>query len=829
MGNVIHTKSGGVSGNGGPILNRVFKERFTGNGILTTFQLDGDIENGTFILGSWMGSSIQIGLPKHATNTSENALYDAGILFVLTRNRIQVVSISPTGLVTLSHPPQTADFFIYYWYKVGPVDQIDDYFRGDFVASMEADFTDLQEKLDLKADLTGATFTGNVVIDDPGFQYEIHDGGNERMVFGYDEIAGFGYIFNTLSGKEQIQFHDGSKLIFMLTGGNVGIGTDTPDGGRLHIKQLVNSSVGGVVVEGTGGPTLKMFVNASNQGVINKGTNVDQVVWEDHGCVIINLISLESSAQFQIDSILRGFLKPRMTTAQMNAIVSPVLGLEITNTDTESDWFYNGNSWVDTNYLSMKWKGAWVDGFYNFNDVVLTSLAQMVVNNPNGTIEDANIRPEGAAFQPFTGILTSTQDIAKQVITGQRYTYASDGVLIDYSFEAIAGNHYEIFSVSDPLGTPVFSQLFNATAVSTGTLTFNLGNIIVLSGSKLDLIKITNEPAATPTITTLNYNYQKPTNSTPPTIGQITQASKELGVIHVNKTDDDSNDNSVFLATLTVGDVFSLSDISWAIQSITDNGTYLSMGVSPATQSSLVGVQAFDFETVVATPITTGENINYFLGSSTVRGLKIVDGDYNDIVPDDNAYDVNITIQKIVKPVDWDFASPLSGNTISGGDNSGVFSESTTLSITDSGQAFVTDSAGTLLANDASTVTDSTKGGVQLGHGNFDVVGSFFDISKITTPCQVTIKIVVEPASNADFGIEYRGFSDKTNIPASLVATQSSSYKGSRTGMDNEVTTAFTYNPSVAAIEALQIYGVSQQSETVTLKFFSIWINKLWQ
>lgn len=53
-----------------------------------------------------------------------------------------------------------------------------------------------------------------------------------------------------------------------------------------------------------------------------------------------------ASAQFQIDSITRGFLQPRMTTTQRDAIVSPATGLSVYNTTTNTSDFYNGTSWV---------------------------------------------------------------------------------------------------------------------------------------------------------------------------------------------------------------------------------------------------------------------------------------------------------------------------------------------------------------------------------------------------------------------------------------------------------------------------------------------------
>ena len=53
----------------------------------------------------------------------------------------------------------------------------------------------------------------------------------------------------------------------------------------------------------------------------------------------------DASAAFEIDSTTQGFLPPRMTTTQRNAISSPATGLQIYNTTTNQDEFYNGSAW----------------------------------------------------------------------------------------------------------------------------------------------------------------------------------------------------------------------------------------------------------------------------------------------------------------------------------------------------------------------------------------------------------------------------------------------------------------------------------------------------
>jgi hypothetical protein len=55
----------------------------------------------------------------------------------------------------------------------------------------------------------------------------------------------------------------------------------------------------------------------------------------------------DASSQVQIDSTTRGFLPPRMTTTQKNAIASPASGLILYDSTTNKLQCYNGSTWND--------------------------------------------------------------------------------------------------------------------------------------------------------------------------------------------------------------------------------------------------------------------------------------------------------------------------------------------------------------------------------------------------------------------------------------------------------------------------------------------------
>ena len=64
-----------------------------------------------------------------------------------------------------------------------------------------------------------------------------------------------------------------------------------------------------------------------------------------NGAVGIGTNTPNTSALFEINSTGKGFLPPRMTTAQRDAITNPVEGLMIYNTTTKKPCYYNGVEW----------------------------------------------------------------------------------------------------------------------------------------------------------------------------------------------------------------------------------------------------------------------------------------------------------------------------------------------------------------------------------------------------------------------------------------------------------------------------------------------------
>jgi len=54
----------------------------------------------------------------------------------------------------------------------------------------------------------------------------------------------------------------------------------------------------------------------------------------------------DASAALELSSTTRGFLGPRLSQTQINAVNSPATGLLVFNTDSSKFYFYDGSAWL---------------------------------------------------------------------------------------------------------------------------------------------------------------------------------------------------------------------------------------------------------------------------------------------------------------------------------------------------------------------------------------------------------------------------------------------------------------------------------------------------
>jgi hypothetical protein len=114
-----------------------------------------------------------------------------------------------------------------------------------------------------------------------------------------------------------------------------------------------------------------------------------------------------ASALLDIKSTTRGFLPPRMDTAQRNAIVSPAAGLTIYNTTSKGLECWNGTSWNSTvHYIGESYGGGII--FYVYD------------NGQHGLI--AAVADQSGGIQWYNGSYTVTNAVRDQVNAGRSNT-----------------------------------------------------------------------------------------------------------------------------------------------------------------------------------------------------------------------------------------------------------------------------------------------------------------------------------------------------------------------------------------------------------------------
>jgi hypothetical protein len=116
--------------------------------------------------------------------------------------------------------------------------------------------------------------------------------------------------------------------------------------------------------------------------------------------------AIDASAALTVTSTTKGFLPPRLTTTQRDAISSPATGLQVYNTTTNTNDFYNGTAW--TTSLSGTYTPTAQD-FTNITSATVYTAQYMRVGNVvtvSGKIEP--VTTTAATLSYFTLSLPTT-------------------------------------------------------------------------------------------------------------------------------------------------------------------------------------------------------------------------------------------------------------------------------------------------------------------------------------------------------------------------------------------------------------------------------------
>lgn len=214
----------------------------------------------------------------------------------------------------------------------------------------------------------------------------------------------------------------------------------------------------------------------------------------------------EASAILDLTATNKGFLPPRLTTAQRNSIASPVEGLFIYNADDDQYQYYNGTTWVP------------IGGISSIGFVVPSILGvapNPLINNGNVTFSLSNQNANtvfagpstGAAAEPTFRVLVADDipNISANKITSDILPVVRGGTGAGNLSGILKGNGTgAITALSNIAGNITFWSDAN-TIGGSDNLSYDLANnVLELNGSVA--LTPTNTAPATPSEGQFYYN-----------------------------------------------------------------------------------------------------------------------------------------------------------------------------------------------------------------------------------------------------------------------------------------------------------------------------------
>ncbi|MCX6306978.1 MAG: hypothetical protein NT040_18595 [Bacteroidetes bacterium] len=140
----------------------------------------------------------------------------------------------------------------------------------------------------------------------------------------------------------------------------------------------------------------------------------------------------DNSAMLDVKSTSKGFLPPRMTTTQRDAITQQAAGLTIYNTTKNCNETYNGSSWVcNTHYIGESYGGGIV--FYVYDNgqhglIAATANQSQSMQWYNGTYRTTGTAGDGVN----AGTMNTAMIVATQMADNQSGDFAAK-ICADYS------------------------------------------------------------------------------------------------------------------------------------------------------------------------------------------------------------------------------------------------------------------------------------------------------------------------------------------------------------------------------------------------------------
>jgi hypothetical protein len=151
----------------------------------------------------------------------------------------------------------------------------------------------------------------------------------------------------------------------------------------------------------------------------------------------IGTTSPDNSAILELNAIDKGFLIPRVTTSQMNAISNPAQGLMVFVTSSQDFWYFDGNSWVP-----FGGGGIGITGPTGPTGLGFSSLDSLFINNLTVDSLYANFAYFDtlmASYGYFDSLFAAYASFDSLFVNGQSIQSLIDSIVQQYSLTGVTG------------------------------------------------------------------------------------------------------------------------------------------------------------------------------------------------------------------------------------------------------------------------------------------------------------------------------------------------------------------------------------------------------
>lgn len=334
----------------------------------------------------------------------------------------------------------------------------------------------------LKSNIASPTFTGTVTIPTP-------------FTLGATSVTSTGTQFNYLNAATGTTGTTSTNLVFStsptLVTPNLGtpstlVGTNITGtaAGLTAGNVTTNANLTGPITSSGNATSVAAQTGTGSTFVMNTSpTLVTPVLGVATGTSLALGGSLDASSIADFTSTTKGFLKPRVTTAQMNAISNPVDGLEVFNTDehvpfyysTDWGWISNDIGWRVKNgaeyfddFMSQTGANAYSNGFFTqtISSGALTFDGVPDVNRPGIMKLSTASSATGRA-----GLFTNGNNVVTLFNTGGRIVFEIDVRIPTLSTSGERFSFYfgELTSLASPTQSAGVWFTYDEGGVATGS------------------------------------------------------------------------------------------------------------------------------------------------------------------------------------------------------------------------------------------------------------------------------------------------------------------------------------------------------------------------